>query len=658
MKRFLIILGLGLLAVGIWWQQRDAPLATLENFAIRHASSLPLGYFGERLFDEHCAGCHDNPATHAPTREALEGTALESVMIALGFGKMQPMAAHLSKREHFLIALYLSGSGDDGGDWIAGHRCEHSPADQSTPYATGWGLGKHNRRHVSSEYTRINRDNVSSLELAWSLALPRVSDMRSQPAIVGDTLYLGDKTGRLFALDRFTGCVRQHTRVLSGIRSAITVVTLPNGSRRLVFADSLASIYAVDPETLAIDWQQQARLFDTSIITGSISYHDGRLFVPISSYEAAVSGSTDYVCCTSHGGVVALDVENGHKLWEWHATTEATLQGKSAAGRERYGPSGASVWSTPTIDTVRNRIYVGTGQNLSQPVTDTSDAVIALDISSGKLVWKFQATRGDAWNAACLSDGPNCPLKPGGDFDIGASVILATLDDGTDVLLAGQKSGFVYALSADPPGREGELLWHRRVSNVALGENLASTTTNGGVHWGMALSGRHLLIPTADPERNRPGYTPRPGLRALDIASGELLWERLVHRECEIEEADKPLVGLENARAGARPALSTQYACSFYYGLSAASTATEELAFSAGLDGVIRAYDILTGTILWQAETARPFSANNGIQGHGGAIDVSGQVLAGDWLYLQSGYSMFGQLPGNVLLAYRLGDTP
>jgi len=127
-----------------------------------------------------------------------------------------------------------------------------------------------------------------------------------------------------------------------------------------------------------------------------------------------------------------------------------------------------------------------------------------------------------------------------------------------------------------------------------------------------------------------------------------------VARGCDIPDADQPLVGLENMRAGKPVDLATQYRCSFYYGLSAALTSTDELVFSAGLDGSIRAFDIASGELLWQDRTARPFSADNGIAGHGGAIDVGGQVLAGEWLYVLSGYAMFGQLPGNMLLAYRV----
>jgi polyvinyl alcohol dehydrogenase (cytochrome) len=634
----------------------DSPIKTLESFAMRHADKLPLAYLGEKLFEKHCASCHDNPAMHAPSREALSGFSKETVMVALEFGKMQPMATHLSKQERGLIAIYLAGSAP-ADEWIAEHGCAAPAANDSTEYVTNWGLGTNNRRFMEGERAGINRANVGSLELAWSLAFPKVTDMRSQPAIIGDTMYFGDKTGKVYAIDRKRGCIRNHTEVLSGIRSAITVATLSNGRQLLVFADSMASIYALDPDTLKTVWQEAARIYETSIITGSISYYGDRLFVPVSSYEVAVSGSPSHVCCKSHGGVIALDATNGNKLWEWHGTAEATLQGRNSAGGEIYGPSGVSVWSTPTIDAKRNRIYIGTGENLSRPATDNSDAIVALDMDSGELAWRFQATAEDVWNAACLNGGPNCPENPGGDFDFGASVILAELPDGSELLLAGQKSGDVYALTPDPAGPDGEVVWHRQVSNAGIGPDLAQSTTNGGVHWGMALSGERLLVSAADPERVRPDYIPKPGLHALNLTDGEVLWFQGVTRGCEIADEDKPMIGLQNMRAGKKVELEDQYRCSFYYGLSAAVMATPELVFSAGLDGRIRAFDIADGELLWQAETALPFDADNGISGHGGAIDVSGQVMADGWLYVQSGYSMFGQLPGNMLLAYRVGSA-
>jgi polyvinyl alcohol dehydrogenase (cytochrome) len=303
------------------------------------------------------------------------------------------------------------------------------------------------------------------------------------------------------------------------------------------------------------------------------------------------------------------------------------------------------VWTTPAIDTKRNRIYFGTGENLTHPATDTSDTIVALDMDSGAEAWKFQAMANDVWNAACLNDGPNCPDNPGGDFDFGASVIITQNSAGQDVLLAGQKSGEVFALDPDTQSSTGEVLWRNRISQG---------TTNGGIHWGMTVVDNTVFVPVSDPEREREGYTPKPGLSALNIDSGEILWEQPVTRGCEFDYSNKPLIGLENSRAPKQSNPEKQYECSYHFGLSAAVTSTSELVFAAGLDGKIRAYNISDGKVLWQTNTAIKYSAINGIEGHGGAIDVAGQSIAGEWLYVLSGYSMFGQLPGNMLLAYKI----
>tara|TARA_R100000005_G_scaffold95945_2_gene79676 strand:- start:3464 stop:5401 length:1938 start_codon:yes stop_codon:yes gene_type:complete len=641
-KRYLLLL---LLAAPTYWLASEGvfrdPVKAGEALVMRHADKLPLAWFGGRLYDAHCAGCHDNPAMKAPTRQALGNQSREAILVALEFGKMQPMAAHLSQQQRRLIALHLTDSAEGVYDWLADATCEQ-PLETGATRVGSWGLGPHNRRFVTSADAGIDRSNVGSLELAWTLALPRVTDMRSQPALLGDTLYLGDRAGMLYALDRHTGCIHRQREVMAGVRSAITVAEGRNGARLLVFADSLANVFALDPDSLETVWQAPAKLFESSVVTGSISHHAGRLYVPVSSYEVAVAGGPGHACCQSHGGVIALDAATGEQLWTWHATPDATLQGHNGDGSARYGPSGASVWTTPAIDAARNRLYIGTGQNLSRPATETSDAIIALDLDSGEAIWRYQATVDDVWNAACQNGGANCPSQPGPDFDFGASVIISGAAEGRQMLLAGQKSGVVHALD---PDANGALLWRQRVSQGS---------TNGGVHWGMGLAGARLIVPVADPERDITGYTPAPGLYALDAVTGEVLWEHPVSRDCEFPMEHAPLVGLAQVRTGGGQPLAEQYRCSYYYGLSAATTVTPELAFSGGLDGRVRAFDIRNGELLWQAATAVPLRGDNGVEGHGGAIDVSGQVVYGGWLYVLSGYSMFGQLPGNVLLAYRV----
>ena len=78
------------------------------------------------------------------------------------------------------------------------------------------------------------------------------------------------------------------------------------------------------------------------------------------------------------------------------------------------------------------------------------------------------------------------------------------------------------------------------------------------------------------------------------------------------------------------------------------------MVFAPGLDGRVRAFATKDGSELLQFETARPFDTMNGVEAHGGSIDSAGVQVAGRMIYVQSGYSLFGQLPGNVLLAFEL----
>ena len=164
----------------------------------------------------------------------------------------------------------------------------------------------------------------------------------------------------------------------------------------------------------------------------------------------------------------------------------------------------------------------------------------------------------------------------------------------------------------------------------------------GGVHWGLATHDDLVFAPAADPEFPLPGYFPKPGLYALDIDDGDLIWQYRVERGCDTNLRD--YVDRE-----------TLYPeCSFFYGFSAAPTVVNDLVFAPSLDGRIRAFAVGDGTMVWEVGTARPFETVNGIEAHGGSIDVAGVQAVGRMLYVQSGYALFGELPGNALLAFRI----
>ena len=203
----------------------------------------------------------------------------------------------------------------------------------------------------------------------------------------------------------------------------------------------------------------------SSNITGSPVVNGGLVYVPVSSMEVVAAGNPAYRCCTSSGAVVALDLATGAVLWRHRVIEEEAAEvGKTAAGLPLFGPAGAPIWSSPTVDARRGLLYVGTGENYSHPTTATSDAILALDLATGRLVWSFQATGQDAYNMACgVQKGANCPAPNGADLDFGQAPLLATLPDGREILVAGQKAGVVYALD---PDRRGAVVWEARVGRA------------------------------------------------------------------------------------------------------------------------------------------------------------------------------------------------
>ena len=132
-----------------------------------------------------------------------------------------------------------------------------------------------------------------------------------------------------------------------------------------------------------------------------------------------------------------------------------------------------------------------------------------------------------------------------------------------------------------------------------------------------------------------PGSTPEPGMNAIDITTGKVLWRKPATPDCT-NGRDKRF-----------------NLCHEKYGLSAAPLVVDRSVVAGGLDGRIYVYDAATGDVIWQYDTLRDFDTLNGVAGKGGAIE-SHSIAAGDgMLFIASGYGSFGQPPGNVLLAFR-----
>ncbi len=573
------------------------------------------------LYEANCASCHDAGLAGAPTREAMEALSPSVILAALTQGVMKEQGAALSRVDQILLSQHL-GDEAAGAD-VAVQYCEGELQFSGAPLWNRWGNDKRNDRFQDAGSAGISADDLPDLELAWAFGFPGAQRARSQPAVTQEAIFTGSQSGRVYALDTETGCAWWTYEAGVEVRNAPLIATGEDGTpTALYFGDFDANVHAVDPRTGEKLWTKSVKDHPDGTITGSVALHDDILYVPMSSTEIVSAYVDDYACCTFRGGVTALNAQNGETLWRWYSTDEPEKVGLTNVGTDILAPSGAPVWSTPTIDTERGLLYVGTGENYSSPANDKSDAIIALELTTGREQWVWQATTGDAWNAACGREPKaNCPEEDGPDFDFGAPPMLVTLDTGEDRILAGQKSGEVFGLDPDD---NGALLWRSRVGMGGF---------NGGIHWGMASDGATLWVGIADTPGNKFAEgPPRPGVHALDPKTGEALWSRIEPPTCD----------------------EISYAC--MTALSAPLTATDGLIFAGAHNGRLLAYDSSDGSVLWKRETNRAFETINGVDAKGGSIDSAGVVVAGGMVIVNSGYDKFGEIPGNVLLVYRRKD--
>jgi polyvinyl alcohol dehydrogenase (cytochrome) len=422
----------------------------------------------------------------------------------------------------------------------------------------------------------------------------------------------------VYALDVRTGCLAWAFQADAGVRSTPVVGRAADGGVAVYFGDAHAQVYALDAASGALRWKAKVETHLDAMITGGVTLHEGRLYVPVSSLEEGTAALPTYECCTFRGSVAALDAATGRQLWKTFAIAEVPRRTtKNASGTQLWGPSGAGIWSAPALDPDRNRLYVATGDSYSNPAAPESDAIMALAMDTGRIVWIRQTLAGDAWNVGCLeatgAGRLNCPEKAGPDHDFSSSPILTIAADGRRVLLAGQKSGALYGLNPE----SGELLWKTQAGEGGV---------LGGIEWGFATDGSVAFVSLSNAFEKKPGEA--GGLLAVDVADGKTRWSA-------------PPAG---NTCGERTGCSTAQ--------PAAVTVIPGVVFSGSLDGHLRGYATETGRVIWDFDTARDFETVNGIPARGGSLNGPGATVAGGMLFVNSGYGSLGFMPGNVLLAF------
>ncbi|HZQ55383.1 MAG TPA: PQQ-binding-like beta-propeller repeat protein [Bryobacteraceae bacterium] len=598
-------------------------------------TSLLNGQDGAAIYKERCAACHDSPGPRVPSLSTIKAMSGEAIYEALTRGIMKSQAAGLSTIELLALIRYIGPTGESHGAAAAPaltRTCKTEPAfpnGANTPEWNGWSTSITNSRFQDSAAAGFSAGSLDKLKLKWAFNLGAVTEARSQPAVLGDTVFVGSATGAFYALDAGSGCTFWGFRAASGIRGGAALGDA-GGTRAVFFTDTGGHVYALNAQTGQLLWKVRPAEHFATVGTATPRYYNGVVYQAFSSFEEVLGADPKYQCCTFRGSVVALKAATGEKLWQTFTIPDkAKPTEKSPAGTQQYGPSGAAVWATPTIDEQAGALYVATGDNYSDPPTNTSDAVLAMDLKTGKLLWSAQLTEDDVFTNACSMPLPgNCPKKHGADSDFGQPPILLNLSGGKRVLAIAQKSGMAYGVD---PDAKGKVLWQTR---------LGKGGPLGGSQWGSASDGSKVYVAISDlglgavPDAKSPKHyklVPNPkqggGLYALDPATGKIEWS-----------------------AAAIPCAAGRTDCS--PAQSAAVTAIPGAVFSGSVDGHLRAYSTETGKVLWDMDTAREFPTVDGRPAHGGSLDVAGPAVANGMIFVNSGYGQWGGMPGNVLLAF------
>ncbi|MBU3003407.1 outer membrane protein assembly factor BamB family protein [Paraglaciecola arctica] len=576
---------------------------------------------GGKIFQTSCLACHSGALLEAPKVEALKLYPPERIVTSLESGLMSTAGMALSRSEKTAVAEYLTGKKvTKAGNSVSTYTCKSTeiatPSTVSNLAWNGWGGQSDNSRH-QQDAAWITADNVSDLKLKWTFAFPDATRVRAQPTVTDNMVYIGSQAGIIYALDANTGCVHWEYQAKAEVRGAIFVQ-----NDLLLFGDLEGNAYAINAISGKLLWRTKVHQSPLAVVTGSVIADASKVYVPVSSLEIIPAARPDYECCSFRGAVVAIDIQSGEKVWTTYTVDEPKATYKTSVGTQQHGPSGAPVWSGPTLDLERNLLYATTGQNYSSPATGTSDAVLALDLESGEIKWVTQVTKGDAWNGACSRNTPNCPKEDGPDYDIGASAILSKQKNGKQLLIVGQKSGMVYALD---PDAQGKVVWKKRVG---------SGGTMGGVHWGMSTSTEKVFVGVSDLPTNN-AYNigdAHPGIHSLDLKTGEFVWRKTLPNVCPKER---------------------KFLC--FPGISAAVSSSADLVYAGSLDGMFRIFSASNGDILWEYNTTQAVIGNNGVKGYGGSIEADGPVIANKSVYLTSGYDKWGEAPGNLLMVFSIG---
>ena len=440
-----------------------------------------------------------------------------------------------------------------------------------------------------SNQTMVNPDNVGGLKLAWRAHLPEVS---GTPVIYDGDVYVSSGAygpGGIYALNESTGALIWSTGSGAGSGLNFTTeggVTVDNQS---VFGGTEDSyLVSLNARTGALNWKVP---ITQGIVGNPAGYYEGPQAIPlVHSGEVIISDTEGDV--GSRGFVRSFNETTGALLWTFYTVPPSPI---GASDQQEYHNTwgncvecgGGAVWNVPAVDPQKGIIYFGVGNpapsyNSSQRApfaNDTNlytDSVVALNITTGKLIWYFQ----------------EIPADPH-DWDQGMPVAVFKAQVGgkvTEIVGAGSKGGYYYELNAS----NGALI-HRVSLGIHYNTN-AKPTPSGAIVYPGSFGGVNTYS----------SYNP---MTNMIYAMAYNQPSNYTEGPIDFEGGGQGLQGSVDNPVPGVPGNSTLYAIDAstgtiawskdMEGLGGGASSTNELVFTQDGSQNYYSLDALTGKVLW-----------------------------------------------------------
>lgn len=401
-----------------------------------------------------------------------------------------------------------------------------------------------------SPNSSINSDNIKNLKEKWKIQTN--SPISSDPIVYFGKVYFTDWEGNAYCVDKSTGdliwkinvylpptpqnckldkisfpkyikqnyeqnlsdiCIPYLWAGFAGtgviVGNVWYIASMGGKQGAPLLNEAPGNLYAIDITSHRVVWATKITDYKLGCGLAKLIVYDNIVYVGICGLDEAVAGIYEELNLEfkpeTVGGVVAFDCITGKQIWE--TKTVGLLEG------DNLDAKGAGVWGSFGICPICNMIYFGTGNNYGEPSSKSSDAIIALDCKTGKLIWQNQVVQGDTWL-------PGDEKHPDDDFGSGPQVF-EIMDENKKHLYVvgiGGKDGYYYVFRR----KDGKLIWSTKIytgkdsgsgirGNAAVGNGYVYVWSNNGWDEDDLAEDREFSLTVA----------------CLDANKGNIVWKQI-----------------------------------------------------------------------------------------------------------------------------------